>query len=268
MTEPAYRTIAQELLDRIKTGKLRPGERLPTELELSDLHSASRNTVRDAVRWLSTRGLVETRPGRGTFVAHPIEPFVTTLSADPETGRSGVEGRGWIAEVTERGRTPSASTPKVEVIVAPQHMAARLKVPEGTQIITRQQERHIDGTAWSLQTTAYPMEYVRRGAVDLLMARDIPGGVVAYLGQTLGLEQIGHRDRLLVRPPHEDEARFFQLPDDGRVPVVSIIRTGYTSSDGGPAPFRVTYTVLPADRNQFVINSGSVPEQLAAPAEG
>jgi hypothetical protein len=32
-------------------------------------------------------------------------------------------------------------------------------------------------------------------------------------------------------------------------------------------PFRVTYTVLPADRNQLVINSGDVPSDLAAAAD-
>ena len=64
----------------------------------------------------------------------------------------------------------------------------------------------------------------------------------------------------------EDEARFFSLPDDGRVSVVSLIRTGYAGSAEGPVPFRVTFTVFPADRNQFVIDSGTVPREPAAPA--
>jgi hypothetical protein len=50
------------------------------------------------------------------------------------------------------------------------------------------------------------------------------------------------------------------------VPVVSLIRTGYENTDKGPHPFRVTFTVLPAVRNEFVINSGKVPEELAEPA--
>jgi hypothetical protein len=63
------------------------------------------------------------------------------------------------------------------------------------------------------------------------------------------------------------EARFFRLPEDGRVPVVSVIRTGYeVTEEYGPYPFRVTSTVLPADRHQFVINSGIVPEEFAVPA--
>jgi GntR family transcriptional regulator len=268
VTEPMYRTIAQDLLEKIQSGAVRPGDQLPTELELRDKYSASRNTIRDAVKWLATRGLVETRPGQGTFAAQRIQPFLTTLSADPETGLSGVEGAGWLREVSAGGRVAMASVPRVEVRRAPRSLADRLRVPEGTQILTRQQERYIDRTPWSLQTTAYPMEFVERGATRLLMAEDIQEGAVAYISQTLGLRPVGHRDTLLVRSPHEDEARFFKLPDDGRVSVVAIVRTGYRDGAEGPVPFRVTFTVFPADRNQFVIDFGDVPAEPPSPAEG
>ena len=68
MTTPMYRRIAQELRQQIKSGHLGPGEQLPTELELGERYEASRNTVRDAIKWLTAGGLVETRPGQGTFV--------------------------------------------------------------------------------------------------------------------------------------------------------------------------------------------------------
>ena len=211
-------------------------------------------------------GLVETRPGQGTFAVKRLEPFVTTLTADPESGLGGGEGERAFAEVRERGRTLSASMPRVEVHSAPGYIAARLRIPAGTTVITRRQERYIDRTPWSVQTTAYPMELVTLGAADLLRAQDIPGGAIRYLDARLGLRETGHRDRILVRPPMEDEARFFSLPDDGRVSVVSLIRTGYRDSAEGPVPFRVTFTVFPADRNQFVIDSGTVPREPAAPA--
>ena len=89
---------------------------------------------------------------------------------------------------------------------------------------------------------------------------------MTYLHQTIGLTQVGYRDRIIVRPPDETESRFFDLPDDGRVTVVTIMRTGYRAGHEGPVPFRVTHTALPADRNQLVINSGEVPGDLAAPA--
>lgn len=264
MADPMYRQIAQDLREKIESGVIGPDEQLPTELELRDRYGASRNTIRDAVKLLANRGLVETRPGQGTFTVRRLQPFVTTLTADPETGLGGGEGDGAFAEVKERGRTMSASPPRVEVQGAPHYIAARLRIPEGTQVIVRRQERYIDRVPWSLQITAYPMELVQRGAVDLLIARDVPRGTLSYLRQTLGLAEVGHRDRILVRAPSVEEAQFFRLPDDGRVPVFSLVRTGYEGGEN-PAPFRVTFTVFPADRNQFVINHGLVPREMATP---
>ena len=133
-------------------------------------------------------------------------------------------------------------------------------------MVSRHQERYIDDTPWSLQTTYFPLELDTKGAVALLTPEDLPRGAIAYLRETLGLVQVGYRDRILVRRPDEDESRFFGLPDDGHISVVSLMRTGYQASDKGPVPFRVTFTVLPADRNQLVINFGQVPGALPAPA--
>jgi GntR family transcriptional regulator len=266
MAEPLYRQIAQDLREQIESGTLSPGEQLPTEGELGENYTASRNTIRDAMKWLVTRGLVETRPGQGTFVTQRLKPFVTTLSSDPETGLGGGEGEAAYAEIMERGRTPSWSPPRVEVQTAPRYIAARLRIPEGSQVVTRRQDRFIDKQPWSQQITAYPMDLVTKGATSLLMAQDIPDGAVAYL-KSIGVEEVGHRDRIIVRPPTEDEARFFRLEDDGRVSVVSLVRTGYQDDAAdGPVPYRATFSTFPADRNQFVINSGSVPKALAQPA--
>jgi GntR family transcriptional regulator len=60
-----YRQIAEELRARIESGEIRPGNQLPTELELRNHYKASRNTVRDAVKLLATQGLVVTRRGQG-----------------------------------------------------------------------------------------------------------------------------------------------------------------------------------------------------------
>jgi GntR family transcriptional regulator len=261
-----YRRIAQELRQQIRSGHPGPGQQLPTELQLSKRYEASRNTIRDAIKWLMAHGLVETKPGQGTFVRARIEPFVTTLPVALEAGLTGGESEAAFSEVRERGREPSASPPRVAVHQAASNVAARLRIPEGTQVVSRRQERFIDATPWSLQTTFYPMDLLSRGAVKLISAEAIPEGTVAYLHRILGLKQIGYRDRILVRAPDDDESRFFDLPDDGSVPVVTIMRTGYRAGESGPVPYRVTYTVLPADRNQLVINSGDVPDDLAVPA--
>jgi GntR family transcriptional regulator len=269
MPEPLYRQIAQDLREQIESGALSPEAQLPTESELGKTYTASRNTIRDAMKWLVTRGLIETRPGQGTFVAPRLEPFVTTLSADSDTGLGGGEGDGAYAEITERGRTPTWSAPRVELQNAPRYIAARLRIDVGTRVIARSQDRYIDKQPWSQQTTAYLMELAtEENATSLFMPQDIPGGAVEYL-RGLGIEEVGHRDRIMVRPPTEDEARFFRLADDGRVSVVSLVRTGYRETgEPDPVPYRATFTTFPADRNQFVINSGSVPRALARPAPG
>lgn len=256
MADPIYRRIAENLRLKIESGELAPGAQLPTEFELRDEYSASRNTIRDAVRWLMTRGLVETRPGQGTFVTQTIDPFVTTLSADPKTGFGGGEGTSYLSEVSEHHRRPQISDPQVEVQACDSTVAGRLRVPEGSPVISRHQKRYIDNLPWSLQTTFYPMDLVLRGAQRLLEATDIQEGTVKYLGATLGIEQVGYRDWITARTPDENEVRFFQLPDDGRVIVFEQFRTAF-DKDGNA--FRLTVSIFPTDRNQFIINVGEVP---------
>ena len=89
--------------------------------------------------------------------------------------------------------------------------------------------------------------------------------MVAYLKERLGVRQIGFRDHMVERSRDDDEVRYFQLPDDGTVPVVVIFRTGFADDPKGPMPFRLTINVYPADRNQFVFNSGEVGEVFAKP---
>lgn len=64
-------TFAQKLREEISSGRLQPGERLPTEQKLSQTFGVSRPIVREAVGRLKHDGLVTTRQGAGAFVAEP-----------------------------------------------------------------------------------------------------------------------------------------------------------------------------------------------------
>src|SRR5215831_4005680 len=262
MPEPIYRTIAEDLRHQIETGQLRPGQQLETEIELRDKYNASRNTIRDAIKLLTTRGLIETRPGQGTFVVETIIPFVTTLTGDPGAGSG--EGDTYIKEVTARRRVPKATPPEVGIHQAGSPIPAtdELLLPEGTLVVSRHQQRFIDDIPWSLQTSFYPMSLVERGAAKLIQAVDISEGTVLYLGEALGIKQAGYRVTITVRAPDNVEAAFFKLPDDGRV---SVIETRLTAFDGQGTPVRLTVSVYPADRNQFAVNVGEVPPELADP---
>src|SRR6202451_2789265 len=127
MSNPMYRQIAEDLREQIESRGLAPGEQLRTELELREHYGASRNTVRDAIKWLTNLGLVETRPGQGTFVVQKIDPFVTKLSGDPRTGIGSDEGANYLSEATEQNRKPTSSPPQVEIQEASDYMAAALQ---------------------------------------------------------------------------------------------------------------------------------------------
>jgi len=60
--------VVSEIQDQIIDGKLPPGTKLPPERELTEQLGVSRTALREAVRMLVSKGLLETRPGVGSFV--------------------------------------------------------------------------------------------------------------------------------------------------------------------------------------------------------
>jgi GntR family transcriptional regulator len=265
--QPMYQAIAEELRKRIELGAteaasddpaaLRPGSQLPTELELREEYEASRNTIRDAIKRLISLGLVETRQGQGTFVTQAIDPFVTVLSPDPEVGvgGAGAESASYLSAVSDQHRQARASTPKIEVMPCPREIALRLRVKPGDQVISRHQVRWIDEIPWLMQTSFYPLEFITAGASRLLIAENIPEGTVKYLGEALGLKQVGYRDWVTARGPDANEQALFGLAHDAT--VFELFRTAFAQTG---TPTRVTVTVYPADRNQIVFNFGDVPD--------
>jgi GntR family transcriptional repressor for pyruvate dehydrogenase complex len=65
-----YAQIVQQIEESILNGALKPGDQLPPERELAMQFGVSRTAVREAVRTLHQRGLVEAYSGRGTFVTN------------------------------------------------------------------------------------------------------------------------------------------------------------------------------------------------------
>jgi GntR family transcriptional regulator len=261
-----YQQIADDLQKRIEAGEWPAGAQLPTEPALMAQYAerfgkASRNTIRDAVRLLVSRRLVETRAGKGTFVVDTIDPFITTLSAAP-TGFGGGEGTAYGSEVQAKQREPFVTKPRVEIQEATGKVAQELRIAEGAEVVSRHQERRIDGKPWSMQTSWYPMSFVERGATQLIGAQDIQPGVVSYLKVKLDIEQVGYQDLITVRTPHAEESAFFGITSDATVAIVETSRTAY---DQHGQPLRLTVTVFPADRNQFIFNVGTLPPEIENP---
>ena len=79
-----YEQVTEQLQDLIVSESLRPGDKLPGERELAERLGVSRTVIREAIRVLNVRGLVEVKPGCGTYIQElspkdalaPIELFL------------------------------------------------------------------------------------------------------------------------------------------------------------------------------------------------
>jgi GntR family transcriptional regulator len=255
MAQPMYQQIADDLRRKIDVGTLKPGEQLPTELELRDKYKASRNTIRDAIKRLAGLGLVESRPGSGTFVTSKIDPFITVLTEDPDTGYGGGEGAAYLSAVSGVHRRAKHGPVRVESKLAPPEVALRLRIEPHEQVVLRHQERFIDEIPYSLQTTFFPMDFVTSGKAPLLIiANDVPQGTVRYLEDAMGIKQTSYRDWITARAPDDNEQRFFGIQHDSL--VFEIFRSAFDQHGNA---IRVTVTIFPADRNQFIVNVGGPP---------
>lgn len=92
-----YYVLMEELKSDIITGRLRPGDKLPSENELSASRHVSRHTVRKALSILAQEGFIEAEHGRGTFVSSKIR-----RGKSPSLSFGGMDyrGSGNIAVIT------------------------------------------------------------------------------------------------------------------------------------------------------------------------
>lgn len=68
MNTPKYEKVASAIRDQIQTGRLKPGDQLPTTQGLIDTYGVSYGSVRTALLILKAEGLIEGRQGEGVFV--------------------------------------------------------------------------------------------------------------------------------------------------------------------------------------------------------
>jgi GntR family transcriptional repressor for pyruvate dehydrogenase complex len=74
-----YELIAQQLLTQISERRLRPGDPVPTERELTQLYRAGRSSVREALRMLESKGVIEAVDGGSFAVAAYANPLNSSL---------------------------------------------------------------------------------------------------------------------------------------------------------------------------------------------
>lgn len=80
---PMYYQLETLILDKIHSGELNPGDMLPTELDIAEIFSLSRTTVRQAIQNLVNKGLIYRIKGTGTFISEPklLQEFMNKLES-------------------------------------------------------------------------------------------------------------------------------------------------------------------------------------------
>jgi GntR family transcriptional regulator len=153
-SEPLYAQIMHILEQEIRMGRMKAGDRLPTQQELADHFEVSLAPVKQALRELEERGIVSTRQGRGTFVmdATPLSEELIDANHIP----------CFTTEAKVSGHRPGSIVLLMEEIEAREmpRAAQELELKPADKIVHIERVRLADGKALSLQNTYLPSDKV------------------------------------------------------------------------------------------------------------
>ncbi len=168
----------------IERGKLRPGDRLAGERQLSEQFQVSRSTVREALQFLQAMGYLEVRHGEGTFVR--------TTSDD--TQRLRLEWREWIVRHRDRVRELLEVREAQEAFAA--ELAAERRAAGGLE--------QMDDALLQMESASADHDVTVLVHADLLfhdgLVRTAGNAVLRDLAQTLGQQLIQERAALWDLP--------------------------------------------------------------------
>lgn len=241
-----YQDIVEELQAAIVEGRLRAGERLPSENELAERFGTSRPTVRRAIALLKSQGLVNTEQGRGVFVR--AKPHVRLLLSGANFRRHRRAGlSGFNAQVEEQGQVAEQRLVEVSWVSASDDVAVRLGVEAEARVVVRRRLFLVNDEPVALCDSYYPS--VVADGTALAEPERIPGGAYGLIEDEAG--PIGRRLRRSVddvecRMPTGAEVEMLKLASG--VPVMRILRTVY---DAEGVAVEVQDTVAAADKHQL-----------------
>jgi DNA-binding GntR family transcriptional regulator len=141
---PMYFQIQTQLLQMIQSGRLRAGDPLPSEEELSRIYGVSRMTSRQALQSLRSQGFVSRHKGQGSFVSQPrVEKDITHLC-------------GFTAEMRALGIKATSRVLEEETAPASPEVATQLGVPVGAPVFRLRRLRLADDLPVAVEEIRLP----------------------------------------------------------------------------------------------------------------
>lgn len=147
---PLYYQLGSLLREKIVSGQLSPGDRIPTEAELSQEYGVSRITVRQALAAMEEDGLIRREAGRGTFVTEH-RSYTETLKV-----------QGSLDDLISMGVTTAVKLLDLRTVKATPEQAEALDVPPNTPLTRCTRLRLHQDEPFSYIVNLLPEEIGRR----------------------------------------------------------------------------------------------------------
>lgn len=211
-----YQQIAADLRSSIASGDFPPGAALPKIADLMRRYNVARGTVREALRVLTSEGLVTTVRGSGTIVRKP--PLRMPRRQYTLGLQSGSRLGPWQIACIEAGVVPRAEMVGVERTSAPADIAELLKIAAGDDVIRRRRHMYGDDDLVQIHEWWAPVSLT---AGSQLESDDIVTGGTYSEWLRVGREPKEIDETISVRMPTPDEAN---LMGDPGAPVMCIRR--------------------------------------------
>lgn len=193
---PLYYQLASVLRELIGSGRYGTGDRLPSEADLARRYGVSRVTVRQTLQNLADEGLIERRPGVGTFVTGE-GPFTGTLELD----RS-------ISDLISMGMATSIHLIDLHQIEAGPEESRRLQIPAGSGITRCERVRYYEDEPYCHIVNRMPAEIGGRVGRENWER----GSVLKYLEEELSIQLGDARQTLRATLADVTHARHLDVP--------------------------------------------------------
>lgn len=196
-----YEVIFKDLQEQIYQENYQVGSYLPTELELTQLYTASRDTIRKALGLLKKAGLVETTQGRGTRVTkrQPIQFPVSELTSYQEL-------------VQQLGMVSKTKVLALEKVIVDDKLAEKTGFASKSIIWRVTRQRRVDGIASVLD-----IDYLDKRLVPKLTTSIAQDSIYAYLEDQLKLDIAYAQKEITIDRVSANDQIYLDLQGDQHV---------------------------------------------------
>ncbi len=216
---PPYEQIAQYYRDKIKSGELVDGDRLPSIRQIAEEWNVAHATASKVLRALAAEGLVKILPGSGgTLVAD------SQLGYSPRDRLTSIRGAGRVYLAGEYARIVSA-----ELVPATESVADAIGLEPGAMVIRRHRVTfRADGVPVSASTSWFDGALAEVAPL-LLVAERIKQGTSGYIEERTGRRAHSGRDQFTAGLADATVAEELGVPEGSPVLVG---RNWYRDADG------------------------------------